>query len=106
MSRKGIILYFFLGIAEGGVVDLIQHNSTGFMSNPGQNEQTDFISFVNKLANNELLRNSMGVAGRRLAESWSWEKSNQNLREVLYPTALANFKKRRKGFWGKYKYEL
>ncbi len=93
-----------LGISEGGVADLIRHNSTGYLTQSVPSEQSDFTAYVNRLADSPALRQAMGEAGRLLAQSWSWEKSNQQLREVLYPLAIENFKKRRIGFWGKYKH--
>ena len=68
-----------VGVAAGGVVDLVESGVTGFLAKPDNLEDKD-------------KRLEMGQAARRWAEGWSWEAATSKLRNIQYRRAIATHK--------------
>lgn len=77
-----------VGVAAGGVLDIVQHGVTGFLAPPGDREMSDFSNYVNQLKENEELRSQISEAGRHWAEQFSWKSATDRLRMVQYPAAI------------------
>lgn len=86
-----------VGIAAGGVVDLIEHGKTGFLvsneKKKGNYDENDYMlnfsAHVSDLIANISLRRSMGEAAMQWAQGWSWEAATSKLRNIQYPKAIA-----------------
>ena len=76
----------------GGLIDLIQDGSTGFLVPPGDIDA--FCQSIQKLHQTPDLYQSMLQAGRLETEEWSWEASMEQVRSIIYPLALQNFSNR------------
>ena len=88
-----------VGAAAGGILDLIDHDETGYLCEPGNTE--DFTSRLEKLRSDKEHRAKMGVAARVEAERWGWEAATSYLRNVQYEKALINFHSRAFGGFGR-----
>ena len=83
-----------VGVAAGGLVDLIDSGNTGFLvSNTDGMEE--FTTKVKELIENVSLRKDMGVAARAWSEGWSWESATSKLRNIQYRTAIRNFQEKK-----------
>lgn len=76
----------------GGLIDLIQEGSTGFLVPP--DDMDDFVNKIELLHRDNLLRERMSAQGRKVAETWSWEASMDYLRQSAYPETVDRFSKR------------
>lgn len=83
-----------VGVAAGGVADLIETGSTGYLVS-NTDGMVEFTARVKELVANEALRKQMGLNARAWAEGWSWEAATSKLRNVQYRVAIENFKARR-----------
>jgi sulfoquinovosyltransferase len=88
-----------VGAAAGGIIDLIDHDKTGFLCQPGDTD--DFCDKLVKLRNDKKFRSKMGLAARKEAERWGWEAATSYLRNVQYEKALINFHSRAFGGFGR-----
>lgn len=78
-----------VSVAAGGLIDIVEDGNTGFLvSNDDGMEQ--FTARCAELVRDTDKRKAMGVAGRRWAESWSWEAATSKLRNVQYRRAVEN----------------
>jgi sulfoquinovosyltransferase len=77
-----------VGVAAGGVVDIIRHGETGFLTSNDDN-MTEFSNCVQRLIKDSSLRQRMGSAGADWAKGWSWEAATDKLRNVQYKKAIA-----------------
>jgi sulfoquinovosyltransferase len=76
----------------GGIIDLIEHGSTGYLVEPGDvDEYTDRLTF---LQSHEKDRKAMGGRGRQSTLSLSWEASMDELRNDFYAEAVDNCARR------------
>ena len=66
-----------VGVAEGGVKDLIRHGETGFLAKPKNPD--DFAQKMEELIQNDSLRNSMAAEAFETAASKSWDNINKRL---------------------------
>ncbi len=64
----------------GGVIDTIQEGVTGYLYQP-QNE-SDFLTKLGLLINNQNLRESMGIKARQSVQQYSWKQVVDNLVEI------------------------
>jgi sulfoquinovosyltransferase len=94
-----------VGVAAGGIVDLIESGSTGYLVS-NSDDMREFSSRVKELLGDSELRRAMGVSARKWAESWSWEAATSRLRNVQYRAAIENFGRRRESEADKEKEEL
>ena len=87
-----------VGVAAGGIPDLIHDGEDGYLVSPG-----DTNAFVEKLTllRDDAVRKRMGKSGRAEAERWSWEAATSYLRNVQYEKAVVNFHSRAFGGFGK-----
>ena len=78
-----------VSVAAGGLIDIVEDGNTGFLaSNDDGMEQ--FTARCAELVRDADKRKAMGAAGRRWAESWSWEAATSKLRNVQYRRAVEN----------------
>ncbi len=90
-----------VSVAAGGLVDLVDHNVTGFLSNPSPS-MVEFSDHVKKLIDDPKLRHYMGEMALNKTEKWSWQSATSHLRNIQYPAAIALHKLRiRTGGWFK-----
>ena len=87
-----------VGAAAGGIPDLIDHEKTGFLCEPGNIK--DFVSRLEQLRSTTF-RKKMGQEARAEAERWGWEGATSYLRNVQYEKALINFHSRAFGGFGR-----
>lgn len=87
-----------VGVAAGGVVDLISHNRTGYLTPPNEKMQ-EFSYYISKLAQNTELRKTIGAEARKWSEQFSWHNSTDHLRNVQYKKAVMLHSIRRKNFF-------
>jgi sulfoquinovosyltransferase len=87
-----------VGCKAGGIVDLIEDGKTGFLVAPGNTR--GYVDRLRKLRGDREFRTRMGRDARREAEKWGWEAATSVLRNVQYPMAIQNFKKRGFGGYG------
>lgn len=73
-----------VGVPAGGLLDLIQHNVTGYLANSTE----DFQRYLMTLKSDDDLRSRMGFESRREAEFWSWGQSMKKLRCEVYGQAI------------------
>lgn len=66
-----------IGAKAGGVKSIIQEGVTGYLCQPGSNEE--FSKRIVELLQNDRLRHKMGLEGRRYALSQKWEVIFDNL---------------------------
>ena len=82
-----------VGVAAGGVVDLVESGVTGFLAKPDNLEDMEeFTGYVTLLLEDKDKRLEMGQAARRWAEGWSWEAATSKLRNIQYRRAIATHK--------------
>ncbi|CEM06974.1 unnamed protein product [Vitrella brassicaformis CCMP3155] len=84
-----------IGARAGGIPNLIRHGETGFLVQSDDVQQ--YVDRVRELLSDDALRRRMGEAARREAEQWSWEASMAKLRNIQYPRAILNFRRRMRG---------
>ena len=84
-----------VGCAAGGIQDLIDDGSTGFLVPPG--DIKGFLACAEKLMD-DTYREEMGLCARAEMEKWGWEASMSYLRNVQYDKALVNFHSRSSTF--------
>ena len=87
-----------VGAAAGGIPDLIDHDDTGFLVQPG--DTADMLARMKQLSNPKF-REAMGKRARAEAERWGWEAATSHLRNVHYEKALINFHSRAFGGFGR-----
>jgi len=87
-----------VGAAAGGIPDLIDDESTGFLCPPGDTDA--FVSRLQQLRDTSF-RQRMGQAARKEAERWGWEAATSQLRNVQYEKALMNHHSRAFGGFGR-----
>lgn len=80
-----------VGARAGGIVDLIDHERTGFLVEPG-----DTDGYVNSLIKlqDTAFRQDMGDKARVETERWGWEAATSVLRNIQYEKAMNNFNNR------------
>lgn len=71
-----------LGIAHGGALELVEHGVSGYLAQPGLDE--DLIAGLVYCLEH---REALGANGKELAKQWSWETACQRVAEV-YRAAL------------------
>ena len=78
-----------VGVAAGGVQDLIQDDKNGFLVENNDN-MIEFSKKVQYLTSkdNKDVRDSMGVYARTWSELWSWKSATSRLRNIQYPAAM------------------
>ncbi len=77
-----------VGVNQGGVADLIQDGSTGFIA--GANNPESFAARLKQLLDNPVLAKQMGNNGRLVVKDNSWESVNSRLFDS-YGRTLAQF---------------
>jgi sulfoquinovosyltransferase len=77
-----------VGVAAGGLLDIIQHGETGFLAPAGDPNMTDFSGYVSRLKEDPSLRTRISAAGRLWAEQFSWKSATEKLTLVQYPAAI------------------
>lgn len=70
-----------VGVSEGGVLELINHGSTGYLANSKDAES--FTAFLEKLIVGEDLRQSFSISGRNFAKTKSWNLVFSNLMGIF-----------------------
>jgi sulfoquinovosyltransferase len=71
-----------VGAKAGGIPDLIHHEQTGFLVEPGDTE--GYVLRVKQLMEDGKFRKSMGKKARAEAERWGWEAATSVLRNIQY----------------------
>ena len=74
----------------GGVVDIIQHNQTGFLCENHENMK-EFIYYIEKLIKKKGLKEEISQKGLNWVKEWSWKKATLKLRNIQYNKALRLF---------------
>jgi sulfoquinovosyltransferase len=82
-----------VGVNAGGVVDIIEHEKTGFLAQNDEN-MADFSARVTELAVDTTKRRNMGAAAVQWAQGWSWKAATMKLRNVQYRKAIQLFRAR------------
>lgn len=77
-----------VGAAAGGLVDIIEHNNTGYLAEACE-DMNEFSQYVTNLVQDKQLRSRMGLASLDYAQQWSWEAATSKLRNIQYRKALA-----------------
>lgn len=77
-----------VGVAAGGVMDIIQHGTTGFLTE-NNDDAIEFAEHVGILINDVAMRKRMGENGVQWAQRWSWETATSKLRNIQYRKAIA-----------------
>jgi sulfoquinovosyltransferase len=78
-----------VGVKAGGVQDLIQDGTNGYLVDPGDTDA--FYDRLTKLKHNVTLKQRMAVVGREEMEQWSWKASMAKLRDEQYTLAREQF---------------
>lgn len=73
-----------VGVNEGGVVDIINHGSTGYLAESKNPES--FTFFIEKLINNDIERKYFGINARIYAATKSWNVVFDKLLLTLHGT--------------------
>ena len=79
--------------AAGGLVDIVQHESTGFLAE-NNDDAIEFTKYATELLQNVDKRQTFEAAARKWAEGWSWESATAKLRNIQYPKAIENHRKK------------
>ena len=67
-------------VKEGGPIEAVGDGNTGFLA---ERNPEKFKKIIEKLLNNEDLRNQIGQSGRKqILEKWNWEKSSDRVIEI------------------------
>jgi sulfoquinovosyltransferase len=77
-----------VGVAAGGLVDIIVDKVTGFLVENNDN-MVEFSQAVKKLIQNKELSKAMGGNALEYTQQWSWEAATSKLRNIQYRKALA-----------------
>ncbi len=77
-----------VGVAAGGVVDIIRHGETGYLTS-NTDDMAEFSDCVQRLSKDASLRQKLGNAGVEWSKGWSWESATDKLRNVQYKKAIA-----------------
>eukprot|EP01039_Chlorochromonas_danica_P007823 gene7823-8635_t len=77
-----------VGAAAGGLVDIIEHDNTGYLAEACE-DMNEFSQYVTNLVQDKQLRSRMGLASLNYAQQWSWEAATSKLRNIQYRKALA-----------------
>ncbi len=75
-----------VGVAAGGVVDIIEPGITGFLAE-NNDDMIEFSSRVKELVDDADLRTKMGNNALKWAQRWSWESATSVLRNIQYQQA-------------------
>lgn len=68
-------------VKEGGPVEALDDGNTGFLV---ERDPKKFKKIIEKLLNNEDLRNLIGQSGRKqVLQKWNWEKSSDRIFEII-----------------------
>lgn len=79
-----------VGVAAGGVRDLVEPGSNGYLAEPNAaDDMEEFSRYVTSLIEDPVKRKTMGAAARTWAEGWSWEAATSKLRNIQYRNAIA-----------------
>jgi sulfoquinovosyltransferase len=68
-----------VGVSAGGLVEIIENGSTGFLVSNGDN-YAEMTEKVKVLISDSNLRNTMGVQAREWACKFGWEAATSKLR--------------------------
>jgi len=85
-----------VGARAGGIPDIIKHETTGFLYEPGNIDQA--VTHLRSLLFNAPVRENMSKAARAESELWSWKAATANIRNVQYVRAISSFRFR--ALWG------
>ena len=85
-----------VGVAKGGVQDLIEDGKNGFLV-PNDNNMVDFSARVKQLIDDKDGRDEIALYARKWSERWSWKASASRLRNVQYRAAIQLRKARDEG---------
>ena len=77
-----------VGVAAGGLLDIISHGHTGLLAPPEDESMKVFSSYVTELRGNSSWREAMVARGRAWAMEWSWKAATDKLLDVQYPAAI------------------
>ncbi len=77
-----------VAVAAGGLVDIIEHESTGYLAENDDN-MDDFSERVKSLLEDASLRERIGSNALRYTQQWSWEAATSKLRNIQYRKAVA-----------------
>ena len=80
-----------VGVAAGGLVDIIQDGVTGFLASNDDNME-EFSKCVSKLLNNNALRQKLSEASLNWTKDWSWDAASAKLSNIQYRKAIELFK--------------
>eukprot|EP01034_Spumella_vulgaris_P028986 gene28986-35951_t len=76
-----------VGVAAGGVVDIIRHGETGYLTS-NTDDMVEFSDCVQRLSKDAVLRQKLGSAGAEWSKGWSWKSATDKLRNVQYKKAI------------------
>ncbi len=76
-----------VGVAGGGVVDVVQHGDTGFLAS-NEDGMQQFSAHVGRLIRDKSLCANMSSAAAEWAKGWSWAAATDKLRNVQYRKAM------------------
>lgn len=76
-----------VGVAAGGLLDIIENNSTGFLAENNE-DMCDFSEKVDKLVNNRELLKAFSNNAIEYAMRWSWKAATEKLRNSQYRKAI------------------
>lgn len=82
-----------VGVAAGGLIDLIDSGRTGYLVDDND-DMKEFSVRVSQLLGNDTRRKEFSANAVAWAEQWSWEKATENLRNIQYPLAIENWKRK------------
>lgn len=82
-----------VGVAAGGLVDIIQNEKTGFLVQNSE-DMIEFSEKTKELIDNKDIRSSYGLNARSWSMEWSWETATSKLRNIQYRTAIKLHKSR------------
>jgi sulfoquinovosyltransferase len=78
-----------VGVAAGGVCDLIEDGSNGFLASNDDN-MMEFTVRIKELVTDKEVMLAMGKRARAYAMNWSWEAATSRLRNEQYRLAIEN----------------
>lgn len=77
-----------VGVAAGGLVDIIDSGETGFLA-ANDNNMIEFSAKVKELVQNEPLRKQFAESAVAWAKDLGWEAATSKLRNIQYRKAIA-----------------